>query len=475
MDLTATLTPSAVVVSNETQNYVWSGAGKLSGTTGLTKQGAGSLTIANSGVNDNSGTTTIEAGTLQVGNGGTSGNLNSAAIANSGALVFNRSDTITAANVINGAGRVEKQGAGSLTLSGASSAFTGPVAVNAGTLRVGNASALGTGAAGTTVGNGATLDVAGVAITAEPVTVAGDGVGGNGAIVNTVGGTGSVLETLTSVTLAGDTTFGGSGRWDLSGTLAGNGYKLTKVGINELWIAPTAGDTGLGDIDVRQGVLGFEGVSVSSLGDPSKTATVFPGAVLAFYALNNAASPFNKVIAMNGGIFRNANGDNYFSGPVTLSGANTFDVGSTNRQLGVIGGPGSLFKTSGGILILAADNTYSGGTLVSAGVLRLGNGGASGSVTGTIINNSRVDIERSDTYTQGFNLTGTGGMYIRSPNGVVWDGSAAINLGGTVEVGREIAVSSSSRAPPIPRSAACFSAIRPIFRAKSCRRAAMWW
>ena len=109
-NLASTVTPASLTVSNETKNFTWTGNGKLSGPVGLVKQGVGKLTIANTGVNDNTGMTTISGGTLEVGNGGTSGNLNSAAIANAGTLVFNRSDNITVANAIGGAGTVEKQG-----------------------------------------------------------------------------------------------------------------------------------------------------------------------------------------------------------------------------------------------------------------------------------------------------------------------------------------------------------------------------
>src|SRR5262249_36999579 len=50
--LTATLAPQAITVSNSSANYLFTGPGKLTGTTGLTKQGTGTLTIANSGNND---------------------------------------------------------------------------------------------------------------------------------------------------------------------------------------------------------------------------------------------------------------------------------------------------------------------------------------------------------------------------------------------------------------------------------------
>ena len=53
-----------------------------------------------------------------------------------------------------------------------------------------------------------------------------------------------------------------------------------------------------------------------------------------------------------------------------------------------------------GIAIFTGANSYTGGTTVSAGVLQLGNGGTTGSVTGDILNNAilanypvRVDQE----------------------------------------------------------------------------------
>ncbi|MBN2506720.1 MAG: immunoglobulin domain-containing protein [Verrucomicrobia bacterium] len=439
--LAGTVTPASLVVSNETKNFTWTGSGKLSGPSAILKQGAGKLTIANAGVNDNSGTTTIEAGTLEVGNGGTGGNLNTAAIANSGTLVFNRSDAVTVPNAISGAGSVEKQGAGLMILSAANSAMDGPVTVAAGTLRTGNAAALGTVAAGTVVADGATLDVNGQSLGNEPITVSGAGVGGAGAIYNSGGGQNNATR---FVTLLGDTTFGGVGRWDIRtdnpsttpAALTGNSFNLTKVGPNETWLV-NLGDIGVRNISINQGILGIQGTT--TMGDPLDSLTVNPGASLAFYANNNAATPIDKMMVMNNGTWINNNGDNFFTGPITLNGANTLTMSATLRLLNVIDGPGSLIKANSGTLVLGADNTYSGNTVVQGGYLRIGNGGPSGSILGTVYTTSgRVDIERSDTYTQPFSVLGAAGMGIRTPAGVVWDGTATIDITGNVEVGRDV-------------------------------------
>ncbi|HEY5915366.1 MAG TPA: autotransporter-associated beta strand repeat-containing protein, partial [Verrucomicrobiae bacterium] len=298
VSLAGAVTPGALTVTNETKDFVWTGAGKLSGPTAIVKQGAGKLTIANDGVNDNAGTTTISAGKLQVGNGGTVGNLNSAAITDNGTLTFNRSDNITINNVISGSGQLEKEGSGLMVLSQAQSALTGPIVVKAGTLRTGNAASLGTTAAGTTIADGATLDVNAQTLGNEAITVSGSGVGGAGAIYNSAG---EQQNATRNVILAGDTTFGGIGRWDIRSNnvpsgLTGNGYKLTKVGNNAVWLV-SLGETGLGDVVINGGTLGFE--VTTTMGDPAKAIAVNPGASVGMYNNNNSAAPLMKIMTMN--------------------------------------------------------------------------------------------------------------------------------------------------------------------------------
>jgi len=76
------------------------------------------------------------------------------------------------------AGTLVKDGPGALTITHGSPSFSGPITVSSGTLVVTNAGALGATTAGTTVSGPGTLVLTGVAVGAEPVTLAGSGAGG---------------------------------------------------------------------------------------------------------------------------------------------------------------------------------------------------------------------------------------------------------------------------------------------------------
>ena len=259
-----------------------------------------------------------------------------------------------------------------------------------GTLKVGNVSALGATSGPTVVTNGATLDFNHLNVGLEPVIAAGAGVDGKGALADFSGNPNYVSPNVAYVTLAGDTTFGGTGRWDLRSAstastnavlgTAGHAYKLTKVGTNQVSLVAVLVDPALADIDVQAGILSLEKV-ITSLGNPTNSLSVSNGATLQFYQVSNV---LNKVLVLRGGAtIANNNGSNTFGGPVTLQGTNTFNVGGTSLTLSnSVGGLGGLVKTGTGTLYCAATNRYSGSTLVNTGMLALiGSGEVSGSST----------------------------------------------------------------------------------------------
>ncbi len=127
----------STLVFNRPDDFIFPGSIVGEGFVTLTGSGMVTLTGNNTYTNRGTGdTTTISAGTLQVGNGGTSGSIGTGAVTDNSTLVWNRSDTVTYAGRISGAGSFVKFGAGALTLAGDGSAFSGITTVSNGTLVV---------------------------------------------------------------------------------------------------------------------------------------------------------------------------------------------------------------------------------------------------------------------------------------------------------------------------------------------------
>ncbi len=370
VNLTTALTPSSMVVNNSALAYAFSGTGKLSGATTLTKQGNGTLILANTGGNDYTGPTIIASGTLQIGDGATvgGGQFGNGPVVNSGTLVFNRPDNFTVNNTISGAGSITQNGAGIVTLN-SNNTFTGPVTVAAGTLRIGGPGSLGTIDAPTTVASGGTLDVNGQNVGAEIINIAGTGVGGNGALVNN-GAT--QINSLRFVTLTADAAIGGTTRFDIRAngggeTLNLGGFTLTKVGANDFHIVNTSITNG--NIVVNGGLLSIEG---TTLAQEAGTITYNAGTTAGFF--QSVAADVTVPMIWNGNTFDSLGQTGAINSPITLGGnvtanttANTFTLGGT-----VTGGFG-FTKTGAGTLILGgtAANSFNGTTTLSAGTLEL--------------------------------------------------------------------------------------------------------
>jgi autotransporter-associated beta strand protein len=439
--LTTALTNGSLTVNNSLTNYLFTGTGKLSGGGSLTKLGVASLTLAESGGDDFTGGVTVGGGTLQVGNGLTSGTLppdGKVSVESGAALVFDRSDNLAVSSLISGLGTITQNGASILALNGSNSAFAGEIIVAHGTVQAGNTAALGTAAASVMVSNTATLDVNGQKFNNNQlITVAGAGVGGNGAIVNNSTNAPNMI--LRNVTLTGNTTFGGYSDWDIHSTAnpaadaalstSGNDYRLTKVGTNTVTLFGAVVDGALGDIDVQAGTLSVERWT-STLGNPVNTVTVFTNANL---QLANASNVWDKVVVLKDGASLRAINRDEFAGPVTLeSGVGTV-VANTGGQLildAVVSGAGGLTKNGVGSLTLASASTYAGPTLVSQGTLALtGSGSIDSSTNITLSVGATVDLSALADPT----LTLTAGRGLKGSGTVV--GNVTMASGSTLTVG----------------------------------------
>ncbi len=118
-----------------------------------------------------------------------------------------------------------------------------------------------------------------------------------------------------------------------------------------------------------------------------------------------------------------------FANTIDVSGTNTYTIG------GVISGQGALTKADSGTLALIANNTYSGGTTISAGTLQIGNGGASGSITGDVTDDGALVFDRSDTYDFGGVISGTGAVQQIGAGTTVLTGDNTYTGGTTISAG----------------------------------------
>ncbi len=219
----------------------------------------------------------------------------------------------------------------------------------------------------------------------------------------------------------------------------------------------------------------FDVVKFTSLGSavPNVTlaGTIRPGQVefnsATHYTLGGAPITGPGTLLQSGpGITTLAN-DNTFTGAATIS-AGTLEIGaggttggitsptvSNNSILvfnrgdaatfaGIISGSGQVVKRGAGNLTLSGVNTFSGATIVEAGTLLLGNGSATGTSAGGITVQSGATLDLNgvtlpigETVTlagagpSGYSLTGTGttqAALVLSANATI-GGAARINLG----------------------------------------------
>ncbi len=450
INITTLVEPGSMTFNNTTaKDYKFTGTGSIGGIGGMALGGGGKVTLANTGDNNYSGTTQINAGTLQIGDGGANGSIGTGNIVNNSALVFDQSGNYATAStaILSGSGTLEKKGAGTLTLNGIGSSYTGAVTISGGTIVMGGADALGTATTALTITNGTALDVYGNSTGAHNVNVTGAGPDGtSGAIVSSA--TTDQQNAFRYVTLSGNTTFGGSGRWDIrnngGGALTGSGYTLTKVGSNLIALV-NLGETGLGTIDVKNGTLEIEGTT--TLGDPTKTVIVESGAMLGMYTNGTNVPNLNKNLVLQGGTlgtsFGSAGTNNTFSGNVTLVGGGILNAAVSTSPAatsgfivsGSIGGSGVLNKTdtAGTVTLLGTANSWNGGTTIGGGTLQIGNGGANGSLPDllgtTITNNGTLFVNTSNN----INLVNTVITTTSSTTGV---GNVTVNGTGTLTLGK---------------------------------------
>ena len=326
-------------------------AGAISSSGGLTKFGAGALSLT--GANTYTGTTTLSAGVLILGvaeSVGVSGPLGNSAASNPGSIVLgggtlqhsasntrdysgrfstaanqlynvntNGQNVTWATNLTSSGGILTKSGTGSLTLTG-DNTFSGGVIINAtsGTLIAGHNNALGTGTV-SLAGNNATLELVNGITVANAMTVAEFG---NGKFIRLQSGatsaiTGNITISETSLNLF-DLFADTGGTLTVSGIISGTGFEKTGAGT----VILTAAHTFTGLTTVSAGTLNLGGGT--STGSLPSTSLNLGGGTLSYTRTGNQTQTFTTT-SITAGL-----------SAVSVVSGNTLNLGTITRTAGTI-------------------------------------------------------------------------------------------------------------------------------------------
>ncbi len=340
----------------------------ISGSFGVTKNGAGTWSMGSRG-NSFSGGLTVNAGTVTLSTGSTAGSN----AFGGGLTVTGGSVTFAASSVVDFTGGLTVTGG---TVSAATAAtYTGDTSITNGIVQVSVDDALSSGTL--TLGSGAVLRTDGTATRrtlANPVVITGDVQLGESLSRLTLSGPIDLGSSARTLTVENSTTNGNLATI-LSGVISGNAA-ITKEGAGILDIT-NGGNTFTGDVSLVEGTLRL---SSNAMGGAANKLLVNGDGSVVVSNIGTQALTISNAVDVAANFTFGGGGSN----TLTLGGA--MDLGNATRTItlngaatktlnGVISNGGLALVVDAGTVNLGGANTYSGDTTVSGtvGVVNLTN------------------------------------------------------------------------------------------------------
>jgi fibronectin-binding autotransporter adhesin len=238
---------------------------------------------------------------------------------------------------------------------------------------------------------------------------------------------------------AGDLLKRGTGTWTLTGANTYTGTTFVTAGVLQIGNGGTTGSVA-GNIDVAAAAaVTFNRSDNVSFGNIVSGAGSLTKAGTGVLVLTNTNTYTGGTLVSAGTLqIGNAGTTGSIVGNVSVAAgaALVFNRTDAISFAGGIAGTGQLTKLAAGTLTLTGNVTLTGNTIVSQGVLQIGNGGTAGSITGNIINNANVTFNRSDTITYGGVMSGAGGSLTKIGAGTLiltaantYTGATLVNAG----------------------------------------------
>jgi filamentous hemagglutinin family protein len=281
----------------------------------------------------------------------------------SGTLSLSQIPTKTFSGVISGTGNLNVNATGGTVSLTRANTYSGNTSISGGTLTIGGSGSLNSGNYAGTISNAGTLIYASSA---------------NQIFAGAISGTGSLIKNTSSsvLTLSANNTYTGATTVN-AGTVALTG----KIYCGNA--ACTLDQNSAGIVTVTSGATlefkNWEWLGSFGANYYEKTYIVIDGGTLKYSGLTDSVNNRGFTVQSNGATFENAtagtdwglsytSSSNYqaaWNGGVTFSGVGNITVGH------VISGANAVRKTGTGTLTLTATNTYSGGTTISGGTLKI--------------------------------------------------------------------------------------------------------